>query len=355
MAVREDQVIERIAPARGRRARLREDAVTLAHGAGGKATRTLIDAVFKEAFDNPLLDRMDDSARFAVNGAELAFTTDVHVVSPLFFPGGDIGDLAVNGTVNDLAVSGATPLHLSAGFVLEEGFPVSSLRRITASMSAAAEAAGVDIVTGDTTVVERGRADGCYITTAGVGVVHSPPAGGVRPGDAILVTGPVGEHGAAIMLARGELDIEADLASDTAPLNCLLADLEARCPGAVRRMRDAARGGVATVLTELAADAGLAAVVAEEAVPVRDAVRDACELLGVDPLHVACQGRAVVVVAPEAAGTALASLRAHPLGADAAVIGHVHDDRRGTVLLQTASGGTRVLGLLPGAPLPRIC
>ena len=352
---REEQVLQRIEKARARKAKLKEERITLSHGSGGKATRILVDAVFREAFDNPLIERMDDSARFAVNGAELAFTTGAHVVSPLFFPGGDIGDLAVNGTVNDLAVSGATPLHLSAGFVLEDGFPVSSLRRITASMSAAAEAAGVDIVTGDTTVVERGQADGCYITTAGVGVVHSPPAGDVRPGDAILVTGSVGEHGAAIMLARGELDIEADLVSDTAPLNCLLADLAAGCRGAVRRMRDATRGGVATVLSELAAEAGLAAVVDEEAVPVRDAVRDVCELLGVDPLHVACQGRAVVVVAPEAADAALALLRAHPLGIDAAVIGHVHDDPSGTVLLKTASGGTRILDLLPGAPLPRIC
>ncbi|GAA1877246.1 hydrogenase expression/formation protein HypE [Actinomadura bangladeshensis] len=355
MALREEQVLERITRARGRRARLREDAVTLAHGAGGRAARTLIDAVFKDAFDNPILDRMDDSACFAVNGADLAFTTDAHVVSPLFFPGGDIGDLAVNGTVNDLAVSGATPLHLSAGFILEEGFPVSSLRRITASMSAAAEAAGVDIVTGDTKVVRRGQADGCYITTAGVGVVHSPPAGDVRPGDAILVTGPIGEHGVAIMLARGDLDIEADLASDTAPLNCLLADLAARCPGAVRRMRDATRGGVAAVLGELAADAGLAAVVDEEAVPVRPAVRGACELLGIDPLHVACEGRAVIVVASEAADTALASLRAHPLGAGAAAIGHLHDDPPGTVLVKTAFDGTQPIAPLPDDSLPRIC
>ncbi|MEU5993895.1 hydrogenase expression/formation protein HypE [Spirillospora sp. NPDC047418] len=358
MAVREEQVLDRTTRARGGRARLRDDTVTLAHGAGGEATRTLVDAVFREAFDNPLLDRLDDSARFAVNGAGLAFTTDAHVVSPLFFPGGDIGDLAVNGTVNDLAVSGATPLHLSAGFILEEGFPVSSLRRITASMSAAAEAAGVDIVTGDTKVVRRGQADGCYITTAGVGVVHSAPADDVRPGDAILVTGPIGEHGAAIMLARGDLDVldtEADLASDTAPLNCLLADLAARCPGAVRRMRDATRGGVAAVLAELAAGAGLAAVVDEDAVPVRPAVRAACELLGIDPLHVACQGRAVIVVAPEAADAALASLRAHPLGTDAAVIGHLHEDPPGTVLLKTAFDGTRPIDFLVGDPPPRIC
>ncbi|MEU8342153.1 Hydrogenase maturation protein, carbamoyl dehydratase HypE [Actinomadura meyerae] len=355
MTIREEQVLDRIARARGRRARLREDAVTLAHGSGGKATRTLVDAVFREAFGNPLLDRLDDSARFAVNGADLAFTTDSYVVSPLFFPGGDIGDLAVNGTVNDLAVAGATPLHLSAGFILEEGFPVASLRRITASMSAAAEAAGVDIVAGDTKVVERGKADGCYINTAGVGVVHSPPTGELSPGDAVLVTGPIGEHGVTIMLARGDLDIEADLASDTAPLNCLLADLAARCRGGVRRMRDATRGGVATVLNELAADAGLAVVVDEDAIPVHPAVRGACELLGIDPLYVACEGRAVVVVAPERADAALEALHAHPLGTGAAVIGHVRDDPPGTVLLKTAFGGTRIIDVLVGDPLPRIC
>lgn len=355
MTIREEQVLERIARARGSRARLREDTITLAHGSGGKATHTLIEAVFREAFANPLLDRLDDSARFAVNGAELAFTTDSYVVSPLFFPGGDIGDLAVNGTVNDLAVSGARPLHLSAGFILEEGFPVRDLRRITASMHRAAEAAGVDIVTGDTKVVQRGKADGCYINTAGVGVVHSPPSGEIRPGDAVLVTGPIGEHGVTIMLARGELDIEADLLSDTAPLNCLLADLASRCPGMVRRMRDATRGGVATVLNELATDAGLAMVVEEDAIPVRPAVRGACELLGMDPMYVACEGRAVIVVAPEAEEAALASLRAHPSGAEAAVIGHVKDDPPGTVLLKTAFGGTRIADLLVGDPLPRIC
>ncbi|MFB4311195.1 hydrogenase expression/formation protein HypE [Actinomadura sp. GTD37] len=355
MTIREEQVLERISRARERKARLREDAVTLAHGSGGKATRTLIEAVFREAFGNPLLDRLDDSARFTVNGAHLAFTTDSYVVSPLFFPGGDIGDLAVNGTVNDLAVSGATPLHLSAGFILEEGFPVDDLRRITESMRCAADAAGVDIVTGDTKVVERGKADGCYINTAGLGVVHSPPAGDIRPGDAVLVTGPIGEHGVTVMLARGELDIEADVVSDTAPLNCLLADLTCRCPDAVRRMRDATRGGVATVLNELATDAGMAVVVEEDAIPVRPEVRGACEILGIDPLYVACEGRAVVVVSSEASETALASLRAHPLGAESAIIGRVKDDPPGTVLLKTTFGGTRIVDLLVGDPLPRIC
>ncbi|HEY8478917.1 MAG TPA: hydrogenase expression/formation protein HypE [Spirillospora sp.] len=354
MTIREEQVLERIERVRSRKARLREETITLAHGAGGKATQTLVEAVFREAFDNPCLNRLDDSALFGVNGTRLAFTTDSYVVSPLFFPGGDIGDLAVNGTVNDLAVAGATPLHLSAGFVLEEGFPVRDLRRITESMRRAADAAGVDIVAGDTKVVERGKADGCYITTAGVGLAHAAPSD-VRPGDAVLVTGPIGEHGVTIMLARGELDIEADLTSDTAPLNCLLADLRDACPGAVRRVRDATRGGVATVLNELASDAGAAVVVDESAVPVRPAVRGACELLGIDPLYVACEGRAVVVVAPEAEETALESLRDHPLGVDAAVIGHVREEPAGLVLLRTSFGGTRIVDLLVGDPLPRIC
>lgn len=355
MTVREEQVLERIERARSRRPRLREDTITLAHGAGGKASRTLVEAVFREAFANPFLDRMDDSARFMVNGADLAFTTDCHVVSPLFFPGGDIGDLAVNGTVNDLAVCGARPLHLSAGFILEEGFPVADLRRITESMRRAADAAGVDIVTGDTKVVERGKADGCFVTTAGVGVVRSRLAGEIRPGDAVLVTGPIGEHGVTIMLARGELELEADVVSDTAPLTCLLADLADACPGGLRRMRDATRGGVATVLNELASDAGTAVVVEEDAIPVRPAVRGACELLGIDPMYVACEGRAVVVVAPECEPAALAALRAHPLGEEAAAIGRVTDDPSGLVLLKTAFGGTRIVDLLVGDPLPRIC
>ncbi|QXJ26791.1 hydrogenase expression/formation protein HypE [Actinomadura graeca] len=344
--------------ARAARPRLREDRVTLAHGAGGKATRTLVEAVFREAFGNPLLDRLDDSAVFPVDGAAgpaLAFTTDASVVSPLFFPGGDIGDLAVNGTVNDLAVAGATPLHLSAAFILEEGFPVADLRRITASMRRAAGEAGVGIVAGDTKVVERGKADGCYITTSGVGVVESAPSGEVLPGDSVLVTGPIGEHGVTVMLARGDLGIEAGVASDTAPLNGLIADLRAACPGAVRRMRDATRGGVATVLNELAVDAGVAVALDEDAVPVGPAVRGACELLGLDPLYVACEGRAVIVVSGEAEAAALAALRAHPLGAGAAVIGRVEEEPPGLVLLKTSFGGTRVVDVLVGDPLPRIC
>ena len=355
---RERQVLDRIERARRARPRLKEERITLAHGAGGKATHTLIEAIFLDAFRNPLLEPLEDAATLSVNGAaRLAFTTDSYVVSPLFFPGGDIGDLAVNGTVNDLAVSGARPLYLSAGFVLEEGLPVADLSRIAASMSAAARAAGVQIVTGDTKVVQKGKADGCYITTAGVGVIAGPKELGVataRPGDAILVSGPIGEHGVTVMLARGELDIEADLVSDTAPLHTLVADLMAAAPG-VRAMRDATRGGVATILNEVARAAEVAAVVNEDDIPVRDEVRGACELLGIDPLYVACEGRLVAIVDGGQADAALAAMRAHPLGGQAAVIGRIAADPPGIVLLNTAFGGTRIVDLLVGDPLPRIC
>ncbi|MFC4586244.1 hydrogenase expression/formation protein HypE [Sphaerisporangium corydalis] len=351
----EEQVLERIERARRRKARVREELVTLAHGAGGKATRTLIEAVFLEAFRNPLLEPLADGA---VAGG-LAFTTDSYVVTPLFFPGGDIGDLAVNGTVNDLAMCGARPSYLSAAFILEEGFPIADLRRITATMAAAARAAGVDIVTGDTKVVQRGKADGCYITTAGVGTVAPEvrlSASACEPGDAVIVSGPIGEHGVTVMLARGELDIEADLVSDTAPLNGLTAALLDACDaGQVRCLRDATRGGVATVLNEMAEASGTAMILDEDAIPVRPAVRGACELLGIDPLYVACEGRMVAVVGGRSAGAAMEALRGHPLGAGAAVIGRVGEDPPGLVLLRTAFGGTRIVDVLVGDPLPRIC
>jgi hydrogenase expression/formation protein HypE len=279
------------------------------------------------------------------------------VVSPLFFPGGDIGDLAVNGTVNDLAVTGARPLHLSAGFILEEGFEVAALTRIVASMRAAADAAGVRIVTGDTKVVQRGKADGCYITTAGVGRLDRPVRLGVanaRPGDAILVSGPIGEHGVTILLARGELDIHAELTSDTAAVHDLVAQLLDHTTG-VRAMRDATRGGVATILNEIATAAGVGVAVDEDAVPVRTEVRGACELLGIDPLYVACEGRVVVVVDGTEADAALGALREHPLGDQAAIIGRVTEEQPGMVLLNTGFGGTRIVDLLVGDPLPRIC
>jgi hydrogenase expression/formation protein HypE len=357
MIDREQQVLDRIDRARRRAPRVREERVTMSHGSGGKATQTLVEAIFLSAFRNPLLEPLEDSAELRVAGSRLAFTTDSYVVSPLFFPGGDIGDLAVNGTVNDLSMAGATPLYLSAGFILEEGFAVADLARITASMQAAARRAGVQVVTGDTKVVQKGKADGCYINTAGIGVIEHGINLGVaqaRPGDVIMVSGPIGDHGITIMLARGELEIEADISSDTAPLNGLVADLLAAAPG-VRALRDATRGGVATILNEIATAAGVGVVVTEDDIPVRGEVRGASELLGIDPMYVACEGRLVAVVGPQDAGSALAALRAHPLGAQAAAIGVVTADPPGIVQLKTAFGGTRIVDLLVGDPLPRIC
>ncbi len=281
---------------------------------------------------------LEDAAQLHFNGSRVALTTDSYVVSPLFFPGGNIGDLAVNGTVNDLSVAGAVPL-------------------IVAAMRDAAAEAGVQVVTGDTKVVERGKADGCYINTAGIGLIEHHGTLGVaraRPGDVVIVSGPIGDHGITIMLARGELDIEADVRSDTAPLNGLVADLLAATPG-VRAMRDATRGGVATILNEVATDAGVCVVVSEDDIPVRPEVRGASELLGIDPMYVACEGRLVAIVDGAEAASALAAMRAHPLGAQAAIIGHIADDPAGIVLLKTAFGGTRIVDLLVGDPLPRIC
>jgi hydrogenase expression/formation protein HypE len=356
--IQEQQVLDRIERMRRRKPVVREERITLAHGAGGKATQTLVEAVFLEAFRNPVLAPLEDGALLRIGGEQTAFTTDSYVVSPLFFPGGDIGDLAVNGTVNDLAMCGARPVHLSAGFILEEGFPVADLRRVTASMAAAASAAGVTIVTGDTKVVERGKADGCYITTAGVGLVEHPvtlSASRARPGDAVIVSGPIGAHGAAIMLARGDFDLEAPIESDTAPLHGIVSDLLKALPQHVRCLRDATRGGVATVLNEVAGASEVAVVLEEEQIPVRPEVTGVCELLGLDPLYVACEGRFVAVVDAEHAGQALDVLRAHPLGAGAVIAGTVTADPPGLVLLRTAFGGTRVVDVLVGDPLPRIC
>ena len=357
LADREQQVLDRIDRARRRRPRVREERITMSHGAGGKATQTLIEAIFLDAFRNPLLEPLEDAAQLLIGGSRIALTTDSYVVKPLFFPGGNIGDLAVNGTVNDLSVSGATPLYLSAGFILEEGFGVADLARITETMRDAAAAAGVHIVTGDTKVVEKGKADGCYINTAGVGLISRDVSLGVahaQPGDAIIVSGPIGDHGITIMLARGELDLEADIASDTAPLNGLVAGLLDAVPG-VRALRDATRGGVATILNEIAKAADVGVLVTEDDIPVRPEVRGASELLGIDPMYVACEGRLVAVVPGADADRAVAALRAHPLGGQAAVIGHVRAEQPGIVQLKTAFGGTRIVDLLVGDPLPRIC
>ena len=355
---REQQVLDRIETARRRKPKVREDRITLAHGAGGKASHTLVEALFLEAFRNPLLEPLEDQAVVSIAGQRLAFTTDSYVVSPLFFPGGDIGDLAVNGTVNDLAVSGARPLYLSAGFVLEEGFPVADLERIAASMAAAATAAEVQIVTGDTKVVEKGKGDDCYITTAGVGVLERPISLGAsrcRPGDAVLVSGPIGDHGVTILLSRGDLDITSDITSDTAPLHGLVAALLDRVADGAHALRDATRGGVATVLNEMACAANVAVVLDEDAIPVRPEVSGASELLGIDPLYIACEGRFVAVVDGAVADAALDALRAHPLGRDAALVGRVEADPAGMVVMRTRFGGSRMVDMLVGDPLPRIC
>jgi len=301
---------------------------------------------------------LEDQAVLGLGGARIAFTTDSYVVSPIFFPGGDIGDLAVNGTVNDLAVSGARPLYLSCGFILEEGFPVADLQRIAASMAAAAQAAGVSIVTGDTKVVQKGKADGCFINTAGVGLLERPVELGAhrcRPGDAIIVSGPIGDHGVTIMLARGELEIESDVVSDTAPLHGLVSALLDAVPDGVRALRDATRGGVATILNEMAKASNVAVILEEDKVPVRPEVNGACEILGIDPLYVACEGRFVAVVDGNAADDALAALRRQPGGESAAIVGRIKDDPPGLVLLKTGFGGTRIVDMLVGDPLPRIC
>ncbi len=345
-----------------RSGRLRATAVTLAHGGGGKAMRDLIDDVFVAAFDNPAMGEMEDQARLEISalvadGGRLAFTTDSFVVDPIEFPGGDIGKLAVWGTVNDLAVGGARPLWLSAAFIIEEGFAVDRLRRIAASMRGAADAAEVTIVTGDTKVVGRGCADKLFITTSGIGII--PPgldlsARAIRPGDIILVNGRLGEHGAAILAARGEIELESDIVSDCKPLHSLVAALLAAAP-ATRAMRDATRGGVAAVLNEMAVAAGVGLVLDETALPMRAEVQGFCEILGLEPLYLANEGVLVAVVPPEQAEAALLAMRAHPAGADAAIIGVVAAERLGTVAMNTAFGGMRMVDMLIGEQLPRIC
>jgi hydrogenase expression/formation protein HypE len=357
------EALARIEQARSRRRGrpyLRDERVTLSHGSGGKATHNLIEGLFAPAFANPILDLLDDAAvcRLDGTGARLAFTTDSYVVSPLFFPGGDIGALAVHGTVNDLAMAGATPLFLSAAFILEEGFLIADLRRIVQSMRQAAETAGVVIVTGDTKVVERGKADGLYVSTAGVGMVRpatAVSAANARPGDRVLVSGRIAEHGTAIMLARDDLAIETDVASDTAPLNGLVAALLDRLGVDVHCLKDPTRGGVATACNEIARQSGVAIALDEGRVPVRPDVRGACELLGIDALHIANEGKLIAVVAPGRAGEALEIMREHPLGEHAAVVGEVLDEPEGMVFVRTEIGGRRVLDMLVGDALPRIC
>ncbi len=355
---REAAVLARIEEFRRRPPRLTDSVVTLAHGAGGKSSAALIDAVFVKAFANDALAGLADSATLTLPGGDrIAFSTDSFVVKPRVFPGGSIGHLAVHGTVNDLAVMGARPAWLSAAFVLEEGLPVEELRGVVADMAAAAGLAGVAIVTGDTKVVDRGAADGLYITTAGVGVIPADRVLGpdnVRAGDKVIVSGTIGDHGMAVMLARGDLAIEADICSDTAPLGGLVDALFAAAPS-TRWMRDPTRGGLGTVCNELARDTNLAIILNETALPITPAVMGACDLLGIDPLYVANEGKLVAIVAPDEAEAAIAALRLHPLGERAAVIGEVAAQPPGIVVLRTGFGGERIVDMLVGDPLPRIC
>ncbi len=345
-----------------RRGTVNVPSVTLAHGGGGKAMRDLIDDVFVSAFDNPDLAPLEDQARFgladlAAFGDRLAFTTDSYVVDPLEFPGGDIGKLAVFGTVNDLAVGGATPLYLSCSAIIEEGLPVDTLRRIARSMAAAAAQAGVTIVTGDTKVVHRGACDKLFLNTAGIGVIREGLTLGAdraQPGDAVLVNGLLGDHGAAILNARGDMALSSPIESDCAPLHGLIADLLAAAP-ATRFIRDATRGGLATVLNEAAIASQAGIEIDEKATPLREEVKGFCEILGLDPLYLANEGKIACIVPEAEAAAALGAMRAHPLGRDAAIIGRVTDRRPGRVVMQTVFGGRRIVDMLVGEQLPRIC
>jgi hydrogenase expression/formation protein HypE len=339
------------------RLRFRDTQIEMAHGAGGKASRRLVEGLIAPILLGGSSEPLEDAAHLTVDGVRIAITTDSFVVKPLRFPGGSIGDLAVNGTVNDLAVSGAKAKSLVVTYVIEAGLPTETLEAEVRAMAAAAARAGVAIVGGDTKVVEHGKADRMYIATAGIG---SPLSGvllsakSVRPGDAVILSGPIGDHGITILLARGELDIEAELNSDTRCVLPFIESLAASVGPELRWMRDPTRGGVATSLNELARDSGLAIVLREESIPIRDAVRGACELLGLDPLHIANEGQFLAVVAAEYANCAVDTLHASGC-TEAAVIGEVRDQPVGTVLGATAYGGTRVIDMLVGDPLPRIC
>ena len=341
-----------------RKTRFRDPQIEMAHGAGGKASRRMIDGLFAPLLYGDLTEPLDDAGHFNVSGTRIAMTTDSFVVRPLRFPGGSIGELAVNGTVNDLAVSGARAQALVVSYILEAGLRTEILEAEVRAMAGAATRAGVSIVSGDTKVVEHGKADQMYITTAGVGRPIpgiSLAAASVRPGDMVLLSGPIGDHGITILLARGDLDLEADLRSDTRSVLSLVEALAGAAGGAIRWMRDPTRGGVATSLNELARDCGLGIQLREDLIPVRDAVRGACELLGLDPLHIANEGQFLAVIAPEFADAALNALRATPGGEQTAIIGEVTEQPAGSVLVTTLYGGSRVVDMLVGDPLPRIC
>ncbi len=332
--------------------------VTLAHGGGGRLTQMLIERMFLQAFANPTLETLADGALLNVGGTRLAMSTDSFVISPIFFPGGDIGSLAVHGTVNDLAMCGARPVALSVGMILEEGLPMGDLWRIVQSMQAAAQAVGVPIVTGDTKVVDRGKGDSIFINTTGIGSI---PAGvelaptRARPGDVVLVNGAIAVHGIAIMSLREGLEFETTLESDTAPLHDLTAQILATAGTQAHVLRDPTRGGLASTLNEIAAQAGVGIRLSETHIPVAEEVRGACEILGLDPLYVANEGKMLAIVARDVADTVLEAMRAHPLGREAAIIGEVVDEHPGKVFLRSRIGGMRVVDMLSGEQLPRIC
>lgn len=345
-----------------RQNKIRDTHITLAHGSGGKAMRDLIEDIFVNSFDNPILSQLEDQASLNLaslsqQGDRLAFTTDSYVVDPLFFPGSDIGELAINGTVNDLAVSGAKPLYLTCSVIIEEGLEVEILRRVVASMKVAAQKAGVQIVTGDTKVVQRGAADKLFINTTGIGVISQGiniSAHNIQVGDVVIINGELGNHGAAILIARGDLALETNVESDCQSLHSLVADILGVCPD-VHAMRDATRGGLATVLNEFSLSSGVGIRLDEESIPVREEVKGVCEILGLDPLYLANEGKLVVVVGGENAETVLAAMKSHPAGKDACVIGEVIASPPGIVLLRTAFGTERIVDMLVGEQLPRIC
>ncbi|HEY9230717.1 MAG TPA: hydrogenase expression/formation protein HypE [Blastocatellia bacterium] len=368
----------RVERARRRKARIRETHITLAHGSGGKAMHELVEGLFLEYLRNPLLERLEDQAVFEVPQAggatatdfsaarqatRLAFTTDSFVVDPIFFPGGDIGKLAINGTVNDLAMSGARPLYLSAGFILEEGFAIADLKRVLQSMREASDEAGIQIVTGDTKVVQKGSADKLFINTAGIGIIESPvtiSASRARPGDKVILSGTIGDHGTTIMIARGELELETDIESDCAPLGALVGDMldeagrSERLDG-IHCMRDPTRGGVATTLNEIALASEVCVQIYEDRIPVREEVKGACEILGLDPLYVANEGKLIAIVAGEIADAMVARMKSSRYGREACIIGEVKAAPGGIVAMVTGFGGTRIVDMLAGEQLPRIC
>jgi hydrogenase expression/formation protein HypE len=364
-------LFERVEQARRRKRKVKDTHITLAHGSGGRAMHELVEGLFLEYLGNPLLELLEDQAVFEVGHPDaagtkqtrLAFTTDSFVVDPIFFPGGDIGSLAVNGTVNDLAMSGARPLYLSAGFILEEGLPIDDLRRILDSMRSAASEAGVEIVTGDTKVVQKGGADRIFINTSGIGLIEMPvriSASNARPGDVAIVSGTLGDHGTTIMIARGELELETEIESDTAPLDSLVRDIIEEAASrqrldAIHSLRDPTRGGVATTLNEIASSSQVCIEIEEDLVGVREEVRGACEILGLDPLYVANEGKLVLIMEADIAEVVVQRMRMNPRGRDSAIIGEVKAEPRGIVVMRTGFGGTRIVDMLAGEQLPRIC